>query len=119
MGVQVREKEKGSGVYWIFINHHGKRRAKKDGKKTTANKIAEQVSAKLILGEYIFEKIEKQLKLFFDKLYRGGLTVGTIKGIRAPIAGIMAHALESELIEANPILGLAMNYKSQKKRWNR
>ena len=29
MGVKVREKVKGSGEWWIFINHQGKRRSKK------------------------------------------------------------------------------------------
>ncbi len=36
MGVQVREKDKGSGVYWIFINHHGQRKAKRVGDEKTA-----------------------------------------------------------------------------------
>ena len=31
MGVKVREKPKGSGVYWVFINHNGKRKSKKIG----------------------------------------------------------------------------------------
>ncbi len=25
MGVKVREKVQGSGVFWVFIHHHGKR----------------------------------------------------------------------------------------------
>ena len=32
MGVKVREKPKGSGVYWVFINHGGTRESKKVGK---------------------------------------------------------------------------------------
>ena len=31
MGVKVRERPKGSGIYWILIDHHGKRKAKKIG----------------------------------------------------------------------------------------
>jgi len=31
MGVKVREKPKESGIYWIFINHQGKRKSKKIG----------------------------------------------------------------------------------------
>jgi integrase len=29
MGVKVREKPPGSGNYWIFINHQGRRKSKK------------------------------------------------------------------------------------------
>ena len=32
MGVRVREKVKGSGEWWIFIDHQGKRKAKKVGR---------------------------------------------------------------------------------------
>jgi hypothetical protein len=52
MGVTVREKIKGSGEWWIFINHRGKRKAKKIGNdRRTALAIAKQVGAKLTLGE--------------------------------------------------------------------
>ena len=37
MGVKVREKKTGSGDWWIFIDHKGRRKAKKIGK---AKKIA-------------------------------------------------------------------------------
>jgi integrase len=60
MGVRVREKIQGSGEWWVFINHHGKRRARKIGKKATAKKVAERVQAELVLGAYDFgEKKEK------------------------------------------------------------
>jgi integrase len=32
MGVKIREKPPNSGIWWIFINHQGKRRAKKVGR---------------------------------------------------------------------------------------
>ena len=52
MGVKVREKPKSSGIYWIFIDHNGKRRAKKVGKdKRTALQLAKVIEAKLVLGE--------------------------------------------------------------------
>ena len=31
MGVKVKERPKGSGPWWIFIDHQGKRKAKKIG----------------------------------------------------------------------------------------
>ena len=34
MGVKVREKPKNSGNWWIFIDHQGRRKAKKIGRDT-------------------------------------------------------------------------------------
>lgn len=52
MGVKVREKKKGSGVWWLFIDHQGRRRAKKIGRdKKVAENIAKKVEAKLVLGD--------------------------------------------------------------------
>ena len=52
MGVKVRERPKGSGNYWIFIDYNGKRKAKKIGRnKKLANEMAQQIEAKLTLGE--------------------------------------------------------------------
>ena len=51
MAVTVREKVKGSGVWWIFINHQGKRRSKKIGDKRTANAVAKKVRERLAAGD--------------------------------------------------------------------
>jgi len=52
MGVKVRERPKGSGIWWILIDHHGKRKAKKIGKdKRLAQEAAKKIGAKLTLGE--------------------------------------------------------------------
>jgi len=52
MGVKVREKKKGSGVWWIFIDHQGRRKAKKIGRDEKAAKnIAKKVEAKLAMGD--------------------------------------------------------------------
>jgi len=52
MGVKVKERPKGSGIWWVFIHHRGKRRAKKIGKdKRLAREIAMKIEAKLALGE--------------------------------------------------------------------
>ncbi len=50
MSVVVREKDKGSGVYWVFINHQGKRKSRKIGSKKLAHEVADQVNAHLQLG---------------------------------------------------------------------
>lgn len=55
MGVRVREKPKGSGVWWLFINHAGKRRAKRVGVGKAGQKAADmaavQIRAKLASGD--------------------------------------------------------------------
>ena len=51
MGVIVREKVKGSGQWWIFINHKGKRRSRKIGDKRAANSVKRKVEARLAKGD--------------------------------------------------------------------
>ena len=64
MGVKVREKPKGSGIFWVFINHQGKRKSKKVGDVKTANEVAEKIKAKLVLGELRVEKINQPSPTF-------------------------------------------------------
>ena len=47
MAVIVREKVKGSGEWWIFINHQGKRKSKKIGSKKAANGVAREIEKRL------------------------------------------------------------------------
>jgi integrase len=51
MAVTVREKKKGSGEFWVFINHKGRRRSKKIGTKKAANSVAREVEARLAAGD--------------------------------------------------------------------
>src|SRR5438132_293976 len=48
MGVKVRKR---SGVWWIFIDHHGRRKAKKIGSREAAEKVKREVEARLALGD--------------------------------------------------------------------
>ena len=64
MGVTVREKENGSGVWWVFIKHGGKRRSKKVGDKRTAQEVAKKIEAKLVLGDLKLDKVEKPVLTF-------------------------------------------------------
>jgi len=64
MGVNIREKPTGSGIYWIFINHHGNRKSKKVGDKETAEEVAKKIRARLLLGELNVQKINRQSKTF-------------------------------------------------------
>jgi len=50
MGVRIREKVKGSKVFWVFVHHHGQRRSVKVGSKPAAKEVARKIEAKLTLG---------------------------------------------------------------------
>ena len=55
MGVKVRQKIKGKGnPWWVFVAHNGHRTSKKVGSKDAANEVAEQLQARLALGEDVF-----------------------------------------------------------------
>ncbi|SPD73829.1 hypothetical protein PITCH_A200001 [uncultured Desulfobacterium sp.] len=56
MAVKIREKPNGSGVWWLFIDHQGKRKSKKVGDKKTALEAARKIEAKLVLGDFNLEK---------------------------------------------------------------
>lgn len=57
MGVKVKERPLKSGIWWIFIDHKGKRKSKKIGKdKRTALDAAKKIEAKLIMGDFELEK---------------------------------------------------------------
>jgi integrase len=75
MGVKIREKPQDSGVYWAFIDHNGKRRAKKiGGDKKAALGIAKKIEAKLALGDMgVFEKRKSVLtfKVFAEEWVEG------------------------------------------------
>jgi integrase len=65
MAVKVREKVKGSGEWWIYIDHQGKRKAKKVGRdKRKAKEVAELVQAKLKLGEFDIHKEKEAMPIF-------------------------------------------------------
>ena len=56
MGVKVREWK---GAWWVFINHHGSRKAKRIGAgasgKKAAYHVAQQIQARLALGQAAFD----------------------------------------------------------------
>jgi len=57
MGVKVREKPKNSRNWWIFIDHQGRRKAKKIGRdKRVALEVAKKIEARLVLGELHLSK---------------------------------------------------------------
>ena len=67
MGVKVRERPKGSGVWWVVIDHQGKRKSKKIGNdKRLANEIAKKIEAKLTLGDLDLEANKEKIISFED-----------------------------------------------------
>lgn len=46
---------KGSGVWWVFINHQGRRKAKKVGSKKAAKEVAAKIEAKLASRDFDLE----------------------------------------------------------------
>jgi integrase len=70
MGVIIRERPKNSGEYWVFINHKGKRKAKKIGDKKSAEVVARKVRQQLAGGDLGLLKDEKPAPLFKDYALR-------------------------------------------------
>lgn len=69
MGVKVREKKKGSGEWWIFIDYKGKRRAKKFGRdRRKAEEAAKQIEAKLVLGQLGISEPSQAPVTTFDEI---------------------------------------------------
>jgi len=81
MSVKVREKPKGSGEWWMFINHQGLRKAKKIGNdKNFAMEVAKKVEARLVLGDFNLDENTKVSPLLKD--YAKVWLNGYIKGMR-------------------------------------
>ena len=64
MGVRVREKPKDSGIWWVFVNHQGRRKSKKIGSKEAAREVARKIEARLVLGELNVEKMKHKVPFF-------------------------------------------------------
>lgn len=81
MAVKVRERPKGSGDWWIFIDHQGTRKAKKVGKdKKLALEAARKIGTILVLGDMGI--MEEQPKAPTFKEYAEKWLHGYVKGLR-------------------------------------
>lgn len=64
MGVKVRER---NGAWWVFIDHHGQRKARRIGVgapgKKAAQQIAQQIQARLALGHTVFDSQTEDISL--------------------------------------------------------
>ena len=52
MGVKVREKVPGSGVWWVFVSHKGKRTSHCSGSEEAAQSLANALETKIALGDF-------------------------------------------------------------------
>ncbi len=50
--ISVREKIKGSGCWWVFVNYEGKRTSKKIGSKGDSQIVAREIKKRLFLPNY-------------------------------------------------------------------
>ena len=155
MGVTIREWK---GAWWIFINHHGTRKAKRIGSgavgKKAAKQAAQQIQARLALGQTAFDRpqtsvtLDAYVETFLERIeqtrkhtthadyrkifdhyvfpvFRGqdlqqitrekvkafavgclqrGLSAKTVQNIIRTLSSLFSHALEDNLIIANPAL---------------
>ena len=69
MGVTVKEKVLGSGIYWVFINHKGKRKSKRVGSEEAASQVKSVIEAKLKLGQALPQDTPTapKLNVYYEK----------------------------------------------------
>src|SRR5262245_6141527 len=79
MGVKVREKPKGSGVFYVFVNHRGQRKARRVGDRRAANAVASEIRKRI--GEQTF-KITPRGRLFETTAKDWLEQVTALRGIR-------------------------------------
>ena len=91
---------------WLSLPH--------DWKESTRENYRDNLNNHILptFGKIPINEIKrKDLKSFFDKLLSEGVAVNTVALIRSPVSGVLSHALDSELIENNPIIGLKLIQK--------
>ena len=63
MGVKVRFDR---GAWWVFVNHQGRRKAKKVGDKVTAHRVAQAILERIARREFTLPPVrgEQTLRVF-------------------------------------------------------
>jgi integrase len=88
---------------WLSLPHDWKESTRENYKDNIKNHVFP------VFGNVPIDKIKrKDLKAFFDRLLIKGVAPNTVSLIRSPISGVLAHAVDSELIENNPIVGMKL-----------
>jgi hypothetical protein len=81
MGVKVREKVTGSGVWWIFVTRNGRRKSKLVGSEEAARIAAKKIEARLTLGETALP-VQKPVKPTVEEFYKKFETTHMATAIR-------------------------------------
>jgi integrase len=68
MGVKVREKVKGSGIWWVFINLRGKRASKLVGSYKAARDFAKKAEEEITLRRFNIQTLDPARKTTFKKI---------------------------------------------------
>ena len=120
MGVKVREWK---GAWWVFIDHQGQRKAKRIGAgapgKKAARQVAQQIQARLALGQTAFDRhtagitLEAFAETFLHRIehtrkpsthegYQQTLT----HNIKPMLGQLELHAVTREKVKALAMVGL-------------
>jgi integrase len=98
MGVRVREKIPGSGVWWVFVSHNRRRKSRKIGTEKNARKFAEMLQAKIILGKEIAEEkpILPTIGMFYERFKKTYLKTA----VRESTAGSYEGNFQNHILPA-------------------
>ena len=110
MAVKVREKVKGSGQWWVFINHKGRRRSKKIGSKTAANKVAREVGERLAKGDFGFLEEKRPTLAVFGKKYVNDHDRPWAPNTRTSYKGQFKNHIKPHAIGKMPLDKIAMHH---------
>ena len=103
MAVKVREKVKGSGEWWLFIDYKGKRKAKKFGRdKRKALDAAKQIEAKLVLGDFGLLDASEQKTATFGEYAHNWISVVVPATCKPSTESDYQGLLENHIL---PVLG--------------
>ncbi|MFA5706820.1 MAG: tyrosine-type recombinase/integrase [Patescibacteria group bacterium] len=103
MGVSIREKPPGSGIYWLFISHRGRRTSRKIGtNRKRAEEMAEEIRHQLALDKLgLLERQDR--KITFYAYARAWID----NYIRPPLRAQGTHTRYGKLLEQHirPLIG--------------
>jgi integrase len=107
MGVRVRQKAKGSGVWWVYVAHQGRRTSRKVGTEEAALEVARKIEARLTLGEEflptkkaIVPTVGEYWKRFESTYLRSAVAESTASGYRTNFRVHILPALGKKQLDA-------------------
>jgi len=110
MAVIVREKVKGSGEWWVFINHNNKRSSKKVGDKKAANNVKREVEERLAKGELGFLEEKRPTLASFGEKYVNDPDRPWAPNTRTSYKGQFENHIRPHSIGKMPLDKIAMHH---------